>query len=150
MSAFAIRADIRSEAVRYARPSSAVSRIYFFILSLDIPSSFFIESLDMLSFDMVSFFIESFDMLSLDMVSFFISSARAAGASGAMASPDATSAVSSMLFFIRLSSVIEVALPSYHGLRTRPHQFPVAASWHSAHGFVRMTGRTRPNEGVNL
>src|SRR5262247_265207 len=47
---------------------------YFFILSLDIPSSFFMESLDMLSFDIVSFFVESFDMLSLDMVSLLIES----------------------------------------------------------------------------
>src|SRR5215475_4906825 len=47
---------------------------HFFILSLDIPSSFFIESLDMLSFDIVSFFMESFDMLSLDMVSLLIES----------------------------------------------------------------------------
>src|SRR5215469_8523471 len=51
-----------------------MSQTYFFILSLDIPSSFFIESLDMLSFDIVSFFIESFDMLSLDMVSLLIES----------------------------------------------------------------------------
>ena len=47
-----------------------MSQTYFFILSFDMPSSFFIESLDMLSFDMVSFFIESFDMLSLDIVVF--------------------------------------------------------------------------------
>src|SRR5262245_1999795 len=71
--------------------SPTVSQIYFFILSLDIPSSFFIESLAMLSFDIVSFFIESFDMASLDMVSLLIESvlpmlslvavwARAAGA----------------------------------------------------------------------
>ena len=53
---------------------AAVSRIYFFILSLDMPSSFFIESLDMLSFDIVSFFMESFDMLSLDIVSLLIES----------------------------------------------------------------------------
>ena len=46
-----------------------MSKTYFFILSLAIPSSFFIESLDMVSFDIVSFFIEFFDMLSLDMVS---------------------------------------------------------------------------------
>ena len=49
-----------------------MSLTYFFILSLDMPSSFFIESLDMVSFDIVSFFIESFDMLSLDMVSLLI------------------------------------------------------------------------------
>ena len=51
-----------------------MSQTYFFILSLDIPSSFFIEFLDILSFDIVSFFIESFDMLSLDMVSLPIAS----------------------------------------------------------------------------
>ncbi len=51
-----------------------MSRTYFFMLSLDISSSFFIESLDMVSFDIVSFFIESFDMLSLDMVSLLIES----------------------------------------------------------------------------
>ena len=51
-----------------------MSKTYFFILSLAIPSSFFIESLDMVSFDIVSFFIESFDMLSLDMVSLLIES----------------------------------------------------------------------------
>ena len=39
-------------------------------------------------------------MLSLDMVSFFMSSAKAAGASGAMAKPAAMSAESRMLFFI--------------------------------------------------
>src|SRR5262245_16655850 len=47
---------------------------HFFILSLDIPSSFFIESLDILSLDIVSFFMESFDMLSLDMLSLLIES----------------------------------------------------------------------------
>src|ERR1019366_4807555 len=49
--------------------SPAGSQTYFFMLSFDMPSSFFIESLDMLSFDIVSFFIKSFDMLSLDIVS---------------------------------------------------------------------------------
>src|SRR5215471_14043282 len=78
---------------------------------------FFISSFDMLSFDMPSFFIESFDILSLDieslpiasldMLSFFMSSAKAAGARGAQTSPAATNTVSSMLFFMRLSSVIE-------------------------------------------
>src|SRR3989304_1976547 len=78
---------------------------YFFMLSLDIvslamPSSFFIVSLDMASLPIVSFFIESFDMLSLDMVSFFMSSAKAAGASGATAKSAAINAESRMVFFI--------------------------------------------------
>ena len=71
MSAFTVSADIESQGRQLC---SAVFRTYFFILSLDMPSSFFIESLDMLSFDIVSFFIESFDMLSLDMVSLLMES----------------------------------------------------------------------------
>src|SRR5262249_22222096 len=98
----------------------------------------FIESLDI-----ESFFIESLDILSFDMVSFFMSSANALVASGPIRRPPATRADNSMPFLIELSSrSLRLRSLRYHRSRTRPHQFPVAASWRSPHGFVRMTAHT--------
>src|SRR5262245_16980347 len=120
------------------------------ILSLDI-SSFFIESLDILSLAIESFFIESFDMPSLDMVSFFMSSAKAAGARWARARPVAIAADKRVLFFMRHSpGGFTLRFLGYHTRQTHPHQFPVVASWHSPHGFVKMVTCYRIRSGVDL